>query len=179
MLCTWCFTPMTKRRGAATCSTRCRVARSRATFPAAMTSLDRWLRHKSKAPWSVSNYPGSSTNPRTWSSFERAHGSTVGDGLGFTLAGDGVACIDLDHCIVDGCLADWAQVIVDQCSGTFIEVSMSGTGLHIFGHATVGKGFRRNGVEVYDRARFIAVTGRRFNKAPIQLTDISSVIYSL
>jgi len=179
MACSWCSLPLRKRSGALTCSVRCRVAKSRVTFPEEMRALPNWLRHKSKAPWAVANYPGSSTNPKTWSSFDYANKSTVGDGLGFTLNGDGIACIDLDHCIVDGMLDERAQLIVDCCRSTFIEVSLSGTGLHVFGRAVVGKGFVRNGVEVYDRGRFIAVTGRRFKKCPLVLSDISDVISCL
>lgn len=170
---------MAKRNGASTCSVRCRVAKSRVQFPVEMTAHNRWLRHSNKVPMSVHNFPASSTNSTTWATFERAHSSTVGDGLGFVLTGDGIACIDLDHCIVDGVLMDWAQAIVKQCAGTYIEVSRSGTGLHIFGHATVGAGRRRDGVEVYDRGRFIAVTGRRWNRCPLSLSDISFVINSL
>lgn len=170
---------MSKRNGAATCSTRCRVAKSRVKYPSEMMSLNCWLRHSNKVPLTVHNFPASSTNPRSWSPFDRAQDSTVGDGLGFALNGEGIACIDLDHCLIDGVLLDWAQSIVDQCKGTFIEVSRSGTGLHIFGHATVGAGRRRDGVEVYDRGRFIAVTGRRWNRCPLVLSDISSVINSL
>ena len=103
----------------------------------------------------------------------------MGDGLGFVLNGDGIACIDLDHCITDGVLAPWAQAIVDQCHGTYIEVSLSGTGLHIFGYANVGTGRNLGGVEVYDRGRYIAVTGRRWRRAPLQLSNISVVVNSL
>ena len=170
---------MIKRRGASTCSTRCRVAKSRVKYPSEMVARDRWLRHSNKVPLTVHNFPASSTNPRTWSTFNVAHNSTVGDGLGFALNGDGIACVDLDHCIVDGVLLDWAQAIVDQCAGTYIEISRSGTGLHIFGHATVGTGRRGDGVEVYDRGRYIAVTGRRWKRCPLVLSDISLVINSL
>lgn len=155
------------------------MAKSRVAFPDAMTSVDRWIRHRAKVPLTVRNYGASSTNPATWSTFDVANSSSVGDGLGFVLTGDGIACIDLDHCIVDGVLQDWAQDIVAQCRGTYIEVSMSGTGLHIFGYATVGTGRRRDGVEVYDRGRYIAVTGRRWRRAPVNLVDISCVVASL
>jgi primase-polymerase (primpol)-like protein len=127
----------------------------------------------------VRNYPASSTNPATWSPFDVARNSNAGDGLGFVLTGDGIACIDLDHCIVNGALEPWAQAIIDQCSGTYVEVSMSGTGLHVFGYATVGVGRRRDGVEMYDRGRYIAVTGRRWRRCPLVLSDISSVIASI
>ena len=130
-------------------------------------------------PLTVRNYGASSTNPAIWSPYNVAKDCNVGDGLGFVLNGDGIACIDLDHCITDGVLAPWAQDIVNQCRGTYIEISLSGTGLHIFGYAHVGIGRNLGGVEVYDRGRYIAVTGRRWRRAPLELSDISVVVNSL
>jgi primase-polymerase (primpol)-like protein len=140
--------------------------------------LDRWLRHEAKRPITVTGSPASSTNQRTWTTYERANAASVGDGLGFAL-GDGVACIDLDHCLIDGVLADWAVPIVDACRGTYIEVSPSGEGLHIFGFAEVGKGRRKPGVEVYDRDRYMTVTKRRYRRCSMMLRDISEVTASL
>jgi primase-polymerase (primpol)-like protein len=121
----------------------------------------------------------SSTNPRTWSSFDVAAASSVGDGLGFVLNGDGIACVDLDHCINGGVLEPWAQAILDRTPATYVEVSPSGTGLHIFGFATVGAGRNLGGVEFYDRGRYMTVTGKRWGKSPRVLADISGLIASL
>jgi primase-polymerase (primpol)-like protein len=103
----------------------------------------------------------------------------VGDGLGFVLNGDGIACVDLDHCIDGGVLAPWAQLILDRTPATYVEVSPSGTGLHIFGFAHVGLGRNKGGVEFYDRGRYMTVTGKRWGKAPRALADISGLIASL
>ena len=101
------------------------------------------------------------------------------DGVGFVLNGDGVACIDLDDCLHDGVLDDWAADIVARCPRTYIEISPSGRGLHIFGYATVGKGRNLGGVEVYDRGRYICVTGQRFGDFPRRLSDISAAVAAL
>src|SRR5699024_11599986 len=80
---------------------------------------------------------------------------------------DGLGCIDLDDCIVDGVLADWAQRWVDgyREDAVLIERSFSGRGVHIFLPLAEGPGRRiRNGVEnveIYSRGRYIAVTGDR------------------
>lgn len=111
-------------------------------------------------------------------SYYIAADSDAGDGLGFAL-GDGVACIDLDHCLVDGVLADWAAPVVDACRGTYMEISPSGDGLHIFGFAHVGKGRKRGGLEVYDRGRYMTVTMRRYKRAPLVLRDLSEVVSAL
>ena len=106
-------------------------------------------------------------DPRTWTTYEKAAASTVGTGLGIVL-GDGLGCVDLDHCIEGGKLAPWAREIVDEWRdrAVFIEVSMSGTGLHLFAPMPEGPGRRiRDGercIETYSRARYVAVTGRRW-----------------
>jgi primase-polymerase (primpol)-like protein len=60
-----------------------------------------------------------------------------------------------------------------------MEVSPSGHGLHIWGHAEVGKGRKLGGVEVYDRGRYMTVTKRRFARSPLRLRDISETVTSL
>jgi len=70
-------------------------------------------------------------------------------------------CIDLDHAW-DG--TRWSQLAMDTLSrfpGAYIEVSHSGDGLHIIarGAPPEGYGTRGPGVELYTRARFIAITG--------------------
>ena len=155
-----------------------------------MTSSERWMRWKktnrngktTKRPITVDGLSASSTDPRTWSSFPEASKATIGDGIGFAL-GQGIGCIDLDHCISNGVVEDWARAILDRCPPTFIEVSQSGSGLHIFGflHEGAGRNIRRNGtaVEFYSTGRYIAVTGDRFEGSPARLADLSEVVASI
>ncbi|MFH8531500.1 DNA primase [Streptomyces tendae] len=176
------------------CSGRCRMAAHRARqrqtdpVPAAMARRQQWVRYSDrKVPLSVrgpKRAPASSTDPETWSSYSQARRSTSGVGLGFVLSPfDRLVCIDLDHALTDGVLAPWARAIVDQVPSTYIEVSPSGSGLHIWGYGSVGRGrrIRRSGtaVEVYDRGRYMTVTGRPFEKAPSVLADLSQVIDDL
>ena len=178
MRCSWCATDFSGRRHAQFCSTKCRVAAHRAQPPADLAARNRWLRHDRKRPIQANGSPASSTDERTWTSYDCARSSDAGDGLGFAL-GDGIACIDLDHCLVDGVLADWAKPIVRACRGTYMEISPSGDGLHIFGYAHVGTGRRRNGIEVYDRDRYMTVTMRRYKRAPLVLRDLSDVVAAI
>jgi len=172
------------RAGARFCSTKHRVYASRKpVFPVEMTSKDRWVRReKTKRPVTLARKSASSTNPDTWSSFAAANASSVGVGVGFVL-GDGIGCIDLDHCFSDDKLAPWAQEIVDSCPATFMEVSQSGEGLHIFGLLPEGAGRNmRDGVrsvEFYSTGRYIAVTGDRFAGSPSKLADLSGVVASV
>lgn len=176
MTCAQCHQLFTARTGAVTCSTRCRVALSRRQPPRELMALPRWVRHRNKVPLTVGGRNASSTNPATWSDFATVSESHIGDGVGFVLNGDGIACIDLDHCLVDGRPVVWAREILARCPATYVEVSPSGTGLHIFGFAEVGKGRRGDGVEVYDRGRYMTVTGRRYSKFPATLADISCLV---
>jgi primase-polymerase (primpol)-like protein len=176
MTCAWCAAPFAGRADARFCSARCRVAANRMALPDQMTSMRRWIRHRAKVPVTVTGGAASSTNAHTWSDFATAQASSVGDGLGFVLAGDGVACIDLDHCIEDGTLSDFAYEVVRACRGTYMEISPSGTGLHIFGLGDLQRGVRSPGFEAYSSGRYMTVTGRRFRRAPLVLHDISHAL---
>lgn len=135
-----------------------------------------------KRPVQTDGRNASVTAPRTWCGYEQAAASTVGTGLGFVLAADRIVCIDLDHAVVDGQVAPWAQAILDACPATFTEVSRSGTGLHSWGHGVVGTGLRvRDGVrcvEVYDRGRYIAL-GRPRRGTPMVLADLRPLLATL
>lgn len=177
MTCDACGLQLHARAGTRFCSTACRMRAHRGhVVPLRMRRLDRWIRHAAKVPRTVAGRSASSTDPATWATFDEALASRVGDGLGFVLAADGIACIDLDHCLDGGVLAGWAREILDACGPTYVEVSPSGTGLHVFGRGTVGKGRRHDGIECYDRGRYMTVTGRRFECAPVRLGRIQSAL---
>lgn len=179
--------PVLKRKHARFCSTRCRVAAHRAerALPRELTSRDRWVRRSArKMPLTAKGRAASSTDPGTWCSYRDAKASKVGAGLGFVLNGDGIVCVDLDHCVDDrGRVAGWAQRILDDLPATYVELSPSGRGLHIFGYGRVERGRRvRRGdiaVEVYGQGRYIAMTGRRHADAPARLANVSEALASL
>lgn len=150
-----------------TCSARCRKRVSRRpVFPATMTSRDRWVRRAvDKRPLTITGAAGSSTDSGTWASFEAASESLVGVGLGFVL-GEGIGCVDLDHCMTDGALACWAREAIEAIPEPviFMEVSQSGEGVHVFIEAVEGPGrVIRDGrnIERYTSGRYMAVTGNR------------------
>ena len=179
--------PIMARADARYCSGRCRVAahRARRTIPTELTSRPRWIRHTGrKVPLTVGGSVASSTDSSTWSRYSDAAASTAGAGLGFVLNGDGIVCLDLDHCLdADGVAAGWAQNIVDAAAGCWVEVSRSGRGLHIwgFGDLPYGRRLTVNGgsVEIYPSGRFIAVTGRTFGDTSRRLGDLQDVIDAL
>lgn len=128
-----------------------------------------------KRPLSVGGFPASVTNPAHWTSLATARASRQGVGLGFVLAGDGIGCVDLDDCVSGGVVADWAQEFLDANPGTFTELSVSGTGLHVWGLLEAGPGSRiRDGrnIEVYSTGRYIAL-GSRFRGSPLRLEPLN------
>jgi primase-polymerase (primpol)-like protein len=190
MRCHSCGELFAARADARYCSGRCRVRAHRSGPksgpPLELRRLDRWVLHdKRKVPRRVDrpSWPASSTNPETWSSYADAIAVERGRfkaGIGFVLNGDGIACVDLDHCLYsDGSLEPYARRILERTPKTYVEVSPSGTGLHIFGYAEVGTGRVLDGVEVYDRGRYMTVTSNRFREFPRRLADISALVESL
>lgn len=146
-------------------------------FPENLKSLNAWVLwrkeerdgRQTKVPYS-SQYNGraSSTNPKTWSSFERAQKKyeSSGDynGLGVVISQDsGLIFMDVDHCFdTDGSVSDIGADVLELCQGkTFIERSQSGTGMHVLAFGTIPKSYKNsvNGTEMYDRGRFCALTG--------------------
>ncbi len=108
-----------------------------------------------------------SDNPETWTTFDNAlkylkekGGTTVA----YALDGkDNVSCIDLDHCYDEnGQSSALAKDVLSKCGKTYVEKSVSGNGLHIFGK-TSGmdiRTFSKDGdLEFYQKEHFIAMTG--------------------
>ena len=96
--------------------------------------------------------------------------STV-SGLGFELEGSGITCIDIDNCADeiqeyrDGRRGGLISSILDIIgSVSYVEISQSGRGLHIFTKGAKPKDARSKGggLEIYDSKRFIAMTGNTF-----------------
>lgn len=166
--------PVRARRGTLYCSTRCRVGAHRRRVPTVLRELDRWVTYSpAKVPLTPRGRPASVTDPKTWSRY-----SAVAplDRHGFVLNGDGIVCLDLDHCLVDGALTERARAILDGCPRTYVEVSPSGTGLHVWGRGHIEHGRKLDGAEVYGDGRYITITGRRHDLSGSTLGDLTDVL---
>ena len=120
----------------------------------------RWVRARGKRPLQLSGRYASSTNPKTWATFDQVQSSSVGDGFGVML-GQGLGCYDIDHCFNGGSLKGWVRDYIESIPEKviYMEVSKSGEGLHLFFLATDhGRGSNRGGVERYVQDRFIRTT---------------------
>ena len=127
-----------------------------------------------KIPYSAKNKQKCSpTDANNWVSFDKAYSVYMAepdkfDGVGYCLdERDDIVCIDIDHCIdADGSLNEIAKDILDHViTPTYTEVSLSGSGLHVFvkGSKQTDK-CRKGSVEVYSGARYIALTATPFYK---------------
>jgi primase-polymerase (primpol)-like protein len=82
-------------------------------------------------------------------------------GVAFVITkADPFFCLDIDGCLVDG---EWTAIATEMCtrlSGAAVEVSRSGTGLHIWGSGELpahGCRFKELDLELYSSGRFIAL----------------------
>jgi putative DNA primase/helicase len=113
-----------------------------------------------------------STNPKTWSSYEKAMGACRDrgyEGIGFVFTPEDNLCgVDLDKCLdpETGELEGWAQEIIGELD-SYTEISPSGTGVHILVRAELPAGRNRQGrFEAYDRGRYFTVTGKHLADTP-------------
>jgi putative DNA primase/helicase len=108
-----------------------------------------------------------STDLMTWVTFPEALGALQEgeyEGVGFVFcSADPYTGLDLDGCrnLETGELNPEARAVVDAFEGAYMEVSPSGTGVHIIVRGKLPeKGKRREWIEAYYQDRFFTVTGR-------------------
>ena len=136
-----------------------------------------------KAPYGMGTnglYHADVKNPKQWMDFETASeiAQGVNGGIGYILdEKDEYTCIDLDVKDKDNETNPekwttqeqfnrfWSIV---QAFDSYTERSRSGKGLHIWVKGNIGKGCRRDGVEVYSKQRFIICTGDAVVAKPIK-----------
>lgn len=157
-------------------------------MPAEITHMAQWVawnaeyRPDQSKPWTKvpmscfrRDNRASSTRSYGWGYAAAAHKASQMwgyDGVGFVLTPtDDVCAIDLDNCRDprDGTLTDWAREAIHRFD-TYTESSPSGTGVRIICRGTLpGRGRKHNGREIYDRGRFVSMTGHPIGKPrPVQ-----------
>lgn len=124
----------------------------------------------------------------TWGTYEEALSAFIAgqcDGIGFNLFGTEVAAFDIDNCRdpETGVIAPAALALVHR-SGSYTEITVSGTGLRIIGRGCGEELHRKQKVrntlvevESYRKAkRYIVITGHSLKGAPTDLADIDGVM---
>lgn len=167
------------------------IAPDLSRIPPELRALPRWV------TWRAEGKPGeaprkvphdakalsacaSTTDPATWASFAEAEAAYLEregqpdafTGVGIVLDGDGLAGVDIDHCVTDGKPDPVALALLDSLGAAYVEVSPSGTGLRAFGYAERlerGAKGKANGldVELYTTGRYLTLTGQTIKAGPI------------
>lgn len=116
----------------------------------------------------VNNEFAKCNEPATWTDFNRAKQYCLKNryaGLTFALT-KGITFIDIDHAIdkdTGEILSEEAKRLLELFPDTYIEKSVSGTGIHILVKGALPENARnrndKKGLEMYDANRFICMTG--------------------
>src|SRR5690554_17317 len=105
----------------------------------------------------------SPVDPAAWGTFEEAARCPGADGVAFVFTEhDPFWFLDIDGAWQGGQWSALAQNLCQTFAGCAVEVSQSGTGLHLIGSGTApAHGCRRDslGLEFYTADRFVALTG--------------------
>jgi putative DNA primase/helicase len=134
---------------------------------------------------SATGLEASTTDPATWgtmsAAMERCRQDEL-DGIGFVFSENDPFCgIDLDHCRdpKTGEIAPGAREIISKL-GSYSEVSPSETGIKVIVKGKLPPTGRKCGnIEMYDKARYFALTGRRVQGTPAVIHDRQKVLNSL
>jgi hypothetical protein len=147
--------------------------------------------YRADRPWS----PASSTDPRTWATYEQAVLAAEADGnagIGFVLSPDDpFVGVDLDGCVNGDGVHEAVWQLVTQL-GSYTEVTPSGTGLRVFVRGALPAWLPLNGkqtgrktsrtpwadaFEVYSHGRFLTVTGQHLPGTPttVEGADLDAI----
>ncbi|MGG2110972.1 phage/plasmid primase, P4 family [Lysinibacillus pakistanensis] len=131
-----------------------------------------------KIPFQANGQRADSTDSITWTDFQTVmqiynEGDLDGNeyhGIGFVLSSsDPYMCIDIDN-ISD--IENLDELATELTNMSYAELSVSGTGVHIWFKAKIDKVRHKNkntktGYEAYENSRFITFTGESLNDLPI------------
>ena len=158
-------------------------------IPAEMRALRQWCitpgTATDKSPRTVNGGYAKVNVPTTWTDFDAACSAALERGwrIGFVFtAADPFTCIDLDLTDEVSQLEKGKPVNPDEWTTpedverfnsitqnlkSYAEQSRSGKGVHIVVKGAIGKGRRRDGVEIYSQERFMICTGNVLMDLPI------------
>lgn len=154
----------------------------------AFGSEKRWVNYRietrkgktTKLPYSVAGLLASSTDEKTWSTYDEARTASENIGIVFTPKQD-LLGIDIDHCLKDGAI-DYGDKEIDAMiekliaeANTYCEISPSGNGLHLFLKLTASltlSANRHSPFEAYTSGRYFTVTENIYREAK-QVREVS------
>lgn len=176
-----------------------------AEIPATLRHRPQWVLWRSvsrngdkptKIPYQINGAKAKANDPSTWSTYEAV--CAVSDkysGIGYEFSEDDPYCgVDFDGCMdpKTGKISPWAATWIRKLD-SYSEISPSGTGVKVW---CIGKlpspsgkkinvtgepalGGKTPGIEIYDHARYFAVTGMRLNQCPAEIQDRQRIVDEL
>ncbi len=115
-----------------------------------------------KVPYQPNGNRASSTDKRTWSSYEEVKEKASSfSGIGIVFDGASVG-IDLDHIIAGGSITDSASRVFVEMANTYTEISPSGTGLHLIFNLSEPFEPTSNKYNTGDGARYECYSTKRY-----------------
>ncbi|GHV44322.1 hypothetical protein FACS189492_0470 [Clostridia bacterium] len=161
-------------------------------FPKEMAAFPNWVCWRletdksgrdTKVPYCpATGRRASAANAATWGTLDEvllAKDKYLFHGVGFVFTLEcGIIGIDIDHCLDPaGNPNETAADILSRLPATYIEVSPSGSGLHIFLRGVLPKGGnRKGGVEMYAISRFFTMTGNRWKDCADSVSEENGAI---
>lgn len=134
-----------------------------------------------KVPLSPTGRPVDPLDRRAWQTWDAAWDAVDAgraDGVGLAITpGICLTAIDLDHCVDgEGKAGGKAKAIMDIFPRAYMELSPSGTGVHLLVRAPCPPGWRRQkGIELISSG-FITVTGRGYGQIGQSLPNHADVL---
>lgn len=154
-----------------------------------------WIARPSSRPGKTDKFPihpqtgqiANAHDPANWLTAAQAQaalaaGVPQASGIGFVFTeNDPFFFLDIDGALVDNQWSPVATALCQQLAGCFVEISQSGTGLHIIGSYPQpapqhGTRCQPHGLELYTRARFVALTGTSAVGDPGHTVNLQPVI---
>lgn len=134
-----------------------------------------------------------SNDPSTWGTFAAAVALARREperyaGIGFVFtADDPYVGVDLDNCLSDGRVAEWAKPWMEMFRGAYVETSPSGRGMKLWvrGRLSGPGGSRKIGqdahtaIEVYGFGRYFATTGDVLSRPHGEIPDRQPAVDAL
>lgn len=146
-----------------------------AMIPLELKTKCNWVGHKNKIPIDlVSGKAAASNNKETWNCYMQANiKAHEYDGIGFMFEEPFVG-IDLDDCVVDGKINEFASSIINATS-SYTEFSPSKTGIHIICKGILPAPIKTHTLEAYQTGRYFTITGDRISSHSLlrQIGDFS------
>jgi len=124
---------------------------------------------KTKIPYAITGRKASSTDEKTWSTYEEAKAKS--DQVGIVFTPDATLLgIDIDHCIENNKIVHEQKEKIERFlseAASYVEVSPSQTGLHLFlriSESLVLESHKKSPFECYSSGRYFTVTLSPYGK---------------